>query len=409
MQLSAALPIGLVLALGVGTLLGRTVFAPKPSDADAPASAAVASAARIHELEAMVSTLQAKLGDAAELAAKPGPLVAAPSTPSPLPEPNKPDATPPAEAAMSEPAASRQTAQIVVPGFEKALDDVDWAEVGKNLHAMPTALTKFVTQWAKDGAVPIELAGEVQKHNGPLLTAAGKLSKSLKLANPNVAFTHPAFQANAIAAALESAGHRLDDAQRASILKLVQTAVDDEASRAGRYDERTLEVRKLIDRADVRDQFFDGVRALLTPEQRAVLGSEEWRGRVQADLYSSGLVWSTVAQGLPTTDREAFVARFSGLYAGQFGVPAASAAEFTTLVGEWAREIPDAVFNGEPDPRDAVGLVRVAYVTDFAKRQAALQDRAIERLKLDDATIQKIRTFAYVLFPIHVKAATDPK
>ncbi len=405
MTVSTALPVAIVVALGVGALLGRTLLAPNAPEADT-SMAATASTARIAELESKIKSLEKQVGDANQLAAQPKPIAvpttsgtaarATPPEPATAPSPDKPV-----------PVEARQSAAIAIPGFDKALDTVDWAEVGKNLHAMPPALTKFVAEWVKTGKVPIELAGKVQSYNGPLVTAAGALSTALKIDNPNVAFTHPAFQANAIAAALEVAGHPLDDAQKAAIAKLVTQAIDDEAGRAANYDERTLEVSKLIDRADVRDRFFDGVRALLSASQLPVLGSEEWRGRVISDLYSSGLIWQTVAQGIPTTDREAMVAKFAPIYAGQFEIPAASAVEFTALVSEWAREIPDDFFKREPDPRDAVGAVPVSLVIDFARRQATLETRTIERMKLDDAAIQKVRSVGFVIFPIRVAAKAD--
>ena len=405
MTASAALPIGVVLALGLGVLAGRTLFAPAPGDA---ALAEARATARERELEAEVGRLSQALAGRSELASAPRPAAAAPSTAGVAA--GAPPSVPGTESGMGAlPAGSepRRTASIPVAGYEKVLDAVDWGEVGKNLSAMSPALTKFVEGWLADGKPPLELAGAVQSHNGPLLKAAGMLSKSLKIENPNVAFTHPAFQGNAIAAALEAAGHPLDEAQRAAVSKLVTQAVDDEASRAGRYDERTLAVRRLIDQADVRDRFFDGVRALLSPEQLPVLGAPQWRGRLQADVYSSGLIWATVAQGIPSNDREGFVAQFSGIYAGQFGVPAASMTEFTSVVSEWAREIPDDFFRATPDPRDALGLVPVAQVADFARRQATLADRTIERMKLDDAALTKIRAFGFVIFPIRTAPKAD--
>lgn len=399
MDRSVVLLIGLALGLGAGVWIGRTVLVPGPRERD-DATAAATSAKRIEELEARVRELSSTPRPSGDLSVNT-------SVGRPAPSPARPQA--PVDAAPAPVAGGTKTATIAVPGFESALAVVDWADVGKNLSAMPPALTKFVTQWAKDGKMPVELAGDVQSHNGPLLKAAGALSKALKIDNPNVAFTLPAFQANAIAAALEAAGLALDDGQRASIAKLVQSAVDDEASRAGRYDERTLEIRKLLDRAEVRDRFFDGVRAVLTAEQRAVLGPEEWRGRLQADLYSSGLIWATVAQSIPVTDRESCMSQFSAILGSQFGVPAAATADFSALVADWARDLPNEVFSGELDPRDAVGLVPVAMVTDFARRQAALEDRVLERIKLDDAGVRKIRAFGYVLFPLRARAKDATK
>ena len=130
-------------------------------------------------------------------------------------------------------------------------------------------------------------------------------------------------------------------------------------------------------------------------------------GRLISDLYSSGLVWQTVAQGIPTTDREAMVAKFAPIYAQHFEIAPASVADFTALVSDWAREIPDDFFKAAPDPRDAVGMVLVSHVNDSARRQATLEERTIDRMKLSDAAIKKIRSVGFVIFPIHVAAKAD--
>ncbi len=152
----------------------------------------------------------------------------------------------------------------------------------------------------------------------------------------------------------------------------------------------------------MRDRFYEGMRALLTPDQLPALGGDEYRGRLQADLYSSGLLWATVAQAIPATDRAQLIASFTPMFARTFGIPDASAADFGKLVEDWARETPDEFFAAEPDPKDAKGLLRVAYVTQVAKRQAALEEKAIDRLRLDDATTAKIRAVGIVLVPNRV-------
>ena len=72
-----------------------------------------------------------------------------------------------------------------------------------------------------------------------------------------------------------------------------------------------------------------------------------------------------------------------------------------TLVDEWARETTDEFFAAEFDPRDAKGLLKVSYVMTVARRQAAFEEKVIDRLRLDDATIAKIRAFGIVLVPNH--------
>jgi len=278
---------------------------------------------------------------------------------------------------------------------------VDWPTIGKNLSAMPPLIERLFVQWEKDGTPSIELAGEIQAHNGALVMAAGVVSKAMNIKNPNLAFTHPVFQANALAAVLEATGHPLTEAQVAAVATLARQSAEDEATRAARYGERTLELAKLIDQADVRDRFYEGVRALLSAEQRPALGAEEWRGRLQADLYSSGLLWATVAQAIPTTDRAQQIATFTPIFARSFGIPDASAADFGKLVEEWARETPDEFYAAELDPRDAKGLLRVSYVMEVARRQAALEEKVIDRMRLDDAAIAKVRAFGMLVVPNH--------
>jgi hypothetical protein len=319
---------------------------------------------------------------------------------APLEPPPEPPPEPVAPAVPAEPKAT--AARIVIPGFEKATDGVNWPDIGKNLSAMPPIIEKLFVQWEKDGTPSIELAGALQAHNGPLVMAAGVVAKAMKISNPNLAFTHPVFQANALVTVLEATGHPLSEAQVTALAALAKQCAEDEAARAARYGERTLELSKLIDQADVRDRFYEGMRALLTPDQLPALGVDEYRGRLQADLYSSGLLWATVAQAIPATDRVQLIASFTPMFARTFGIPDASAADFGKLVEDWARETPDEFFAAEPDPKDAKGLLRVGYVTQVAKRQAALEEKAIDRLRLDDATIAKIRAVGIVLVPNRV-------
>src|SRR5262245_46728059 len=221
----------------------------------------------------------------------PGGPAATPGAPPPttakviLPEDVAPDAPPPPG-----------PPKYLIAGQEEALKAVDWNVVGKNMAQLVPEISKFASEWASTGKLPTHLLGHVQELNGGLVTAAIKAQTKMGLTNPNAAFTHPAFMVNAIAATLEAAGKPLTDEQGKGLASLGGLFTERAKARAGTYDADTFTLAKTIDDAALRDEFFAAVADRLTPEQRDALWPAESKGRLQADLFSSGLLWSTVTQ-----------------------------------------------------------------------------------------------------------------
>ena len=79
MSATAMLPIGIIVALAAGVLVGRTVLAPTPTDVERDATHVTT---RERELEARVDELSRKLAERDALAAPPRPATTNPTASS---------------------------------------------------------------------------------------------------------------------------------------------------------------------------------------------------------------------------------------------------------------------------------------------------------------------------------------
>jgi hypothetical protein len=367
--------------------------------------------ARVSTLEREVSDLRARLAEAARkeptLVAAPTPPPAAPTTP-PTPAP-----PPPGPAAMESDAAAAAAAakgagpgepRYVPAGTEEAVKAVDWSVVGKNMAEMAPLITKFANEMATTGKYTPETIGRVQQLNGPLVTAALKAAEKMGVANPNVAFTHPAFMANAIAAALEAAGKPLSEAQAQAIGTAAEEFTAREARRLGSYGPDTFALEKSIEESALREEFFTRAFAQLTAEQRELLQPAATRGRLQADLFSPGLVWLTRSRIAPFRTRDALVADVEQQLFRNVRLPEDRRPAVHDAVVEWANAIPAAEWDAPVDPLSLQGMVPVATVVTAATRQVALLKRTLDVARLDDATAQRVRSVEHVLVPVRQSA-----
>jgi hypothetical protein len=246
----------------------------------------------------------------------------------------------------------------------------------------------------------IQAQGKIMKLNGGLVEAATTLEEKWKTGNANTAFTHPAFMANAIAAALEAAGRPLTDDQARGLGRLGVSYTEEEARRLAGYGERTLALQKTIEEADLRDRFFADAFAILTEEQRAALGTPATRGRLSLDLFSSGLVWSLTASPVTFTSRDDLAADVEKAIL-DHQKPLASAKETVhAAVLEWANALPKDVLEAPADPLSAMRMMTVAQTTAAAKRQVALTQRLLDTVSLTEEGAKAVRGWTHVLVPV---------
>ena len=266
-------------------------------------------------------------------------------------------------------------------------------------------MQQFADEWAKTGKVPTALAMKLNEYNAPLVTAAVQAAErlGLELQAANTAFTHPAFQVNAIAAALDAAKLPLSEAQAQALGRIAGQFAAEDAQRLKSYDERAWELQKIIDESTLRDRFFDAAFAQLTQEQRDALVAPALKGRLQGDLFSAGLVWLAHAQVLPFSDVAGLVTSLERTALLHFELPDDKKAAIHDVVVEWANGLPPEVTGTVVDAMTQNGMVPVDRVLDAARRQIVLLQRATDAARLDETQAKKLRDGAFVLVPIRTK------
>lgn len=398
--MNRAAPLWIVAAAGIGFAAGWWL---RPASGPADASET-----RMRDLETQV----ARLSEDLKAARAAGPSLAGRTPSAPVPGSPGATTTPDASSAAGDAAAAMaggdaakpaKGPRFLVPGFEEGLKEVEWDVIGSNLREMAPAISKFAEDWASTGALPADLVGRIQQLNGPLVTAALKVGAKFDIKNPNAAFTHPAFMVNAIAAALSAANLPLSEEQARLLQKVGEDYTARERTRTTTYDDRAFALQKALDESALRDEFFAAAFALLTPEQRDALQPPATKGRLQADLFSSGLVWLTRAQILPFSTREGLVADMKQRFAGNMPLPAGSDAALADALAEWAAAFPPEVVDTPVDAMTLNGMVSVARVTDAARRQMALFQRLMDLGRFDETTNRRIRAVGFVVVPVRTK------
>ncbi len=404
MKVAAATALAVLAAAGVA-VLDRTVLAPAPvaGESDRVARAE----ARVKELEERVASLQ-KARDEARLAPAPVAVAAGPKGGAGAPMDGGTAAGDPAaleaaiaaaEAAKLDAAAKARAPRIAVAGAEELLKSVDWGAIGTNMSAMTPLIARFAQKYAEDGTIDGEAAGQIQVHNGPLVTAALAAGARLKL-EPNTAFTHPAFMVNAIAATLEAARLPLAEAQLAALGELAARYTAELGRLASATDPDAWVLARLVDESELRERFFVEAFGLLSVEQRGALTQPYAKDRLQVDIFSAGLMWLPHAQALPFQGREDLNALFETSMTQVLKLGPSDKAAFHEAVVEWASGLPPAWFEGEPDPLDAKGFVRVQRVHEAARRTVTLLQRWVDRTRPDEAGLKRLRAISATLVPV---------
>jgi hypothetical protein len=397
MKLGGVVVVTGILAAAAGAFVGSQLG---DGGDGADAARLTAEAQRLREenadLGAEVARLRKAVAEAGP-ALRPGESpVATPPSPPPT-EPGAPVA-PPTPPSAAEPAGPR----FVYAGQEAVLRDIDWEEVGANMHAMLPLLSAFL-KGLSEGKELTDMPeiGRLQQYNGPLVTVALKAMGKVPGRGPNGAFTHPYLQVNAIAATLDAAGMPLTAAQAAALERVGREHAEADERRRGAYDERTQDLQEILEEADARDRFFEAAFAVLSPAQHDLLRPAATRGRLQGDLFSSGIVWSQYARPMTFSDRATLVALMEQTVVTTFAIPESRRADARAAVEAWADGWPPEVLG---EPADALSrdfmMMRAERVREAAARQLALQRRLIENLGLDEASAKKIRDHDRVHVPL---------
>jgi RNA polymerase sigma-70 factor (ECF subfamily) len=305
----------------------------------------------------------------------------------------------PAQLVAAEPAAamSAKGPRFAFGQFGK-LGEVDWKGVGEHLNAISPICAEIGEAIAK-GEDYTALQGKAAQHNGYLINAAVKILGQVPGTGVNGSFTHPAFQVNAIAAALEAAGKPLTPEQATALEKLAREYSDEDARRLQGYGETTFGVRKVIEEADVRARFFDAAFAAISESQRDTLTPPATRGILGLDLYSDGLLWITVMRPVPFKDTAALGDTVTAQLQSGMKIGKEQTEALRAVVNRWVADLPASLVD-TPDPSGARGRMHVTTVRLAAAKTLALAESVVADLKLEGAAAAAARRWTATIVPV---------
>lgn len=377
-----ALALGLALAVGLfaGALLRRLHAAPAAPPPASPPRVVIDDTSDLRraldDARAESERLERALAERQASLAVPSPDAVEPSAP----EPRGP--------------------VFRTPDLDEALDALDWPAIATALGGMHDAVTRLLASPdALRGDMPPDLRGELQRHNGALVTAAVAAQQhGIPGPSANAAFTHPHVMANAAAARLAAAGRGLSAEQVEAIGALLEASTTELA----RIEETEYELQLLrwIDEVSARRTFLDGLFAALDPEQQAALCPPEARHRVGLDLFSEGLMAISHVHPVPFHDRSALASSCAALVTSRFGIPEEQHDEARAIVREWVDALPEAHLAAPADDFDRAGRLHADRIVAAARDQVPLLRRLLAELELDDDARARIRKLTVPLLPL---------
>ena len=222
-----------------------------------------------------------------------------------------------------------------------ALASVDWDVVSESFARMPDLLEKMRAAILK-GEMPGEIAGEIHRWNGPLITQGSILVENgfTSDVGVNSAFTHPAVVVNAMYHTLAKHKVPLTEAQEREFDEIGRRFSEEERLRFASYGEDALMLKKLIDESALKTRFFAEAQGLLSKEQKAKLTPESLAGRTNIDMFSTGLIWGPISKPMGFTDRADLANKFTEMHMRGFGLDSAVRADLAQLVTVWAEKYP---------------------------------------------------------------------
>lgn len=285
---------------------------------------------------------------------------------------------------------------------KKALEGVDWAEVGVAVTKLLPLLTKLEAALRDEVEMKGEEVAGISRWNSPLLALALRLQEQkVGGTGTNGAFTHPSVIVNLMVAALAESGKPVSKAQLVMLSELGDRFIADDARRTAGYNEETLALQKTIEEAELKERFYVSADALLTTEQRDILHPETLRGRLGVDLFSSGVIWHPLTRAVKFAKREDLASRMAAILGAQWEIPAEQQDVVEDAASVWANGFTEAELKLADDEvlRDsgkvsggvAAGWAKLDLARAAARQMLAMQRSLLERLPVGSAAAKRIR------------------
>ncbi len=292
---------------------------------------------------------------------------------------------------------------LTLPGLEQALADFDWAAGGEAVKNIVPLLVELLSAVQAGRPIPPSV-GDIQRWNGPLVKQGLKLVENqVPGSGINGSFTHPAVTANLVAATLAEAGKPLTEAQLREVEELTRRYADEDRRRREGYAEGVVELRKVYEEAELKERYYADLDRALTEEQRDVLHPAAVRGRMQADLFSSGILWGQFVRPVEYADRASLEREFVRTARNNLPFAEDEVPVLTDLATRWVASLPDEYLDEPADPLASMFMVPVDRVRTAARAQLTVLEDAIARLPAGSPMVERLRTVPVVLVPIRGK------
>ncbi len=284
--------------------------------------------------------------------------------------------------------------------FEEALTSIDWTKSAEATVNLASLLSKWGEEIEKGNRTP-NWIGQLQRWNGPLVSAAiSAQNAEVPGTGVNGAFSHPSIMANLVQATLIEAGEPLDEDQEKQLRELGRKYVEEDARRLDGYPEGTLALEKTIDEAALKDRFYADVDRLVTSVQREILHPEAIRGRLTLDLFSSGIIWLTMAEATRYTDREDLVRQITRAAMQHFTLADEHKDAVHEAARRWGGSFTQEYLDEEADALSQAGRVTVARVNVAARSQLVFYKTLLERLPADSELAKRVRNSTRIVLPL---------
>ena len=395
MQLKTTVALAFLVALGA-FFAGRTSApeAPAPISADLPGEAREASAPVLEADRAIQARLQGELEAArsdnaalrAELEALKARAHAEPRT-----SPSELDAAGGDRSSVYGPAAHR-----------KALEAQDWGKAGEAVAKLLPLLDTLTASLATGAELDQTSMLDIPKWNSPLQALAIDLvQKGVPGTGANGSFSHPAVSVNLVRATLEQGGLPLSADQHARLNDMGDRFVQEDERRQVGYGEGVLKLQMLLDEAALKDRFYAEIDAMLTEAQVNLLHPPAVRGRLGVDLFSSGIVWHTVAKPVQYKDVDDLARSLARTLMAQYKFTDEERPVIDDAAAAWARSFSPEDLAASADKVYvesaaltgglASGWARVDVVRRAAQHTLALKRTLLDRLPIDSAGATALR------------------
>ncbi|MEM7167525.1 MAG: hypothetical protein AAF581_18860 [Planctomycetota bacterium] len=179
--------------------------------------------------------------------------------------------------------------------------NAEWAVMGRSALSMTDDLATLV-RCAVEGREPEDpnLQLNIAKMNQALISYVLEVGSKINSHSPgNGAFTHPITQSNLLEQALRLAGAELSAGQAERVKELGQEYESEWNRLDASYGDQVPRLQRIFDEIELKREFTEGTRALLSDVQKAMVYRDETQDVSGKDLFSPALIIGSTSRALP--------------------------------------------------------------------------------------------------------------